>query len=245
MHRSGTTVAAAIVEGLGVDFGPAQGMMEPDPNDNPGGYLEQEAIMDLNEELLEAYRGAWWRPPRLFPGWERARRLRDTRSRATAALSHMYRDGRWGFKDPRFSFTLPFWRSIVGEMDYVVCIRDPAEVAASLLSRFRVTFPDTAGAKLDSRALGRLWLRYTRAAMANTQAGRRMIVCHADVLRDGPGQAARIAEFLGGTAEPDELAAVVDPRLWRNRPGGLEAVQVPARARRMYERLAAAAQDGR
>jgi Sulfotransferase family len=241
MHRSGTSLTAAIVAALGLDFGPPEGLMSANPADNPAGYYEQDEVTQLNEELLEAYRGGWWRPPRMLPGLGRARRLGPQRDRAAALVRTLYGDARWCFKDPRFSLTLPFWIPIVGEMDHLICVRDPREVAASLLSRARVTLSDTAAAGLDAADWVRVWQRYNDAALANTRGMRRLIVCHADLLQDGGTQAVRIAEFLGLDGEPEELLRLVRPELWRNRADRLALLPVSGKAQRIYDRLALAA----
>ncbi len=242
MHRSGTSLTAAIVAALGVDFGPAAGLMSPHP-DNPAGYYEQEEITRLNDELIEAYHGEWSRPPRVLPGLSRRLWLAPQRDRARALVHALYGDTRWGFKDPRFSLTLPFWISIVGEMDYLICIREPREVAASLLARARVT-PDPVPASLNATDWERAWLRYTNAALANTRGKRRLIICHADLMHESGRQAARVARFLGVQAQPDELAGLVRPRLWRNRADQLGPIVLSGKAQRRYERLAWAARVG-
>jgi hypothetical protein len=149
----------------------------------------------------------------------------------------LYADARWGFKDPRFSLTLPFWSAVVGEMDCLICIRDPREVTASLLARARGTLTDPAAARLDAADWERVWLRYNDAALANTRGKRRLIIFHADLLHDSGTQAARIAEYLGVDSEPDELVDTVRPELWRNRADQLEPMRLSGKAQRTYERL--------
>ena len=38
----------------------------------------------------------------------------------------------WGWKDPRNSLTLPFWKELLPNLKVVVCVRNPIEVIASL-----------------------------------------------------------------------------------------------------------------
>src|SRR5258708_5137788 len=159
MHRSGTSLTAAIVAALGVDFGPADGLMSPHPAHNPAGYYEQEEVTRLNDELLETYHGEWSRPPRMLPGLGRGWFLGHLRDRAETFVRTLYADARWGFKDPRFSLTLPFWSAIVGDMDCLICIRDPREVAASLLTRARATLPDPAAPALAPPTPPQPWPR--------------------------------------------------------------------------------------
>jgi hypothetical protein len=240
MHRSGTSLAAALLQGLGIDFGPSVSMVPPD-DENPRGYVEQEAIHRLNDDILVACGGYWWRPPRLSPGWERAARLDPLRPRARELAGTLFGERPWGIKDPRMSLVLPFWRSIVGEMDCVVCVRDPAEVAVSLMRRYSAGGSGEATPVDDfgGRAWGSVWLRYTRAALANSAGGRRLVLGHAALIADPGTQIERLAQFVGtraAGADEDELRALVEPALWRSRA---HDVNVPWRARRLYRRTAA------
>src|SRR6185312_10633330 len=67
MHRSGTSLAAAMLSDMGVYMGPASG----EPDGIPGeqflrdGYAEAVAFRDLNEQLLAAA-GASWSCPEPF-----------------------------------------------------------------------------------------------------------------------------------------------------------------------------------
>ena len=48
-------------------------------------------------------------------------------------------DGPWGFKDPRFTFTLPFWRDALPDLRVVASFRHPIAVALSLARRNQFT----------------------------------------------------------------------------------------------------------
>src|SRR5262245_57953734 len=51
MHRSGTSVAARLMNLLGIDLGVEEHLLGPQP-DNPKGFWEYQPILALNEELL-------------------------------------------------------------------------------------------------------------------------------------------------------------------------------------------------
>src|SRR5215471_18740011 len=117
MHRSGTSFATSALHHLGVSLGAEQGLLPPGP-DNPAGYFENKDIQELDDELLAHLGGAWDRPPRLAPGWATAAELDPFRTRATVILDRDFAaavgDGRLiGFKDPRASLLLPFWRTVL------------------------------------------------------------------------------------------------------------------------------------
>jgi len=154
MHRSGTSFTARALQLLGVSLGAAGSLMAPGP-DNPAGYFENRDIKELNDALLAHLGGAWDQPPVLGPGWERDRSLDPLRTRASDVLDNAFgppplEPGLIGWKDPRLSLVLPFWRTVTPITTTIVVVRDPAEVAASLRSRNGIDAPQAA----------MLWLRY-------------------------------------------------------------------------------------
>jgi hypothetical protein len=217
MGRSGTSLTASVVEALGVDFGAHETMLPANERDNARGYWEQEVIYDLNEGLLETFGGSWESPPELAPEWQRSPGVLAARADARRALGELgFGAGgrRWGWKDPRGSLTIPFWRELIGEMDYVLCVRDPAQVAASIAHR--------GSHKLDFRDSVELWLLYIRAALENTRGSRRIIVLTEDLVREPRLQIALLGAFVGaGGADvrrAQEMATeLVQPGLWHHR----------------------------
>jgi len=228
MGRSGTSLTTALIGLLGVDLGPTERMLPADPDDNARGYWEQQEIYEVNEEILGTFGGTWGHPPDLPPGWERSPALAAVRDRARGSLTALFgtREQRWAWKDPRASMTLPFWRALVGDMDYVLCVRDPADVAASLLRR------GTDG--LDFEDSVALWLRYVQAALENTQGHRRLILCYEDYFTDTDRQIQRLAEFVCGPETQlsheirDRVESFIEPALWHNRDSVEETNHAPA-----------------
>ena len=80
------------------------------------------------------------------PGWERSSELAALRRQARELIEADFSgSGLWGFKDPRNSLTLPFWQRILPPMRYVICLRNPVDVAASLKARKEEPVPSRAG----------------------------------------------------------------------------------------------------
>jgi hypothetical protein len=198
MHRCGTSFVAGALRFLGVSLGDPERLMAPGP-DNPVGYFEVESIMEFNEGLLAYLGGAWDQPPVLDPGWEEDSSLDPFRSRASAILDDVFgpaaeRAELTGFKDPRLSLLLPFWRTVTPIATTIVLVRDPGEVAASLAARkYRVEGPQAAS----------LWLRYLFAAVANDPG--HLMLRYCDLFDDLSGTLAAIAQHLG-VAPPDSRA---------------------------------------
>jgi hypothetical protein len=239
MGRCGTSLTTALIGLLGVDLGPTERMLQAIVSDNARGYWEQRELYEINEAILEAFGGTWGHPPELPSGWERSPALDAVRKRARKSLTELFgvHEGRWGWKDPRASVTLPFWRDLIGEMDYVLCVRNPADVAASLAKRDteEVTFEESVA----------LWLLYLRAALDNTAGSRRLILRYEDYFVDTERQLQRLADFVIGEGGLDaetraRLKGFVEPQLWHNRDqgDGIDRVaSVSSEAAELYARL--------
>jgi hypothetical protein len=229
MHRSGTSMVTEALRGTGLYLG-SNGDFLPPSEFNPRGYFEHRAFVELNDEILSALDGAWDDPPRTRFPWQR-RRLAPLRERARALVREMQGHGPWGWKDPRTSLTLPFWRRVVPGLRVVVCVREPAAVADSLAHR-----------EARSRDLSiALWTEYNRRLLRSTRRGD-VVTAYESFLDNPAGELQRLTERLGLEPSPDAIAqatGAVDPTLRRQRP---KSAALPPRAtllrRRLY-RLAA------
>ncbi len=196
--RSGTSLTMRVLNLMGVELGPEADLVPPTDAENPRGYWEPRWIMDLNDEILATLGGDWWHPLPAAPGWERNPELAPLRERARALLRERFAGGTtWGWKDPRTTLTLPFWRDLVPNARYVICVRNPVDAISSLQRRPEPNQP--------IGAWGDLWLDYTTRALSETRGQSRLIVFYEDYLRDGSAQIARLASFLG--LNPAEIAA--------------------------------------
>lgn len=206
MHRSGTSFVAGALQFLGVSLGDPARMMRPGP-DNPKGYFEIQAVMQLNDDLLAELGGAWDQPPVLDSGWERAPGLEPFRDRATEILVDTFgaaadRPAIIAWKDPRLSLLLPFWRTVTPVATTIVVVRDPVEVVASLGAR---------GYSVGPAQSASLWLRYLFAATADDPG--HLLVRHSDIFDDLPGTVARLAAHLDLPAPDAEAEAAVRDHL--------------------------------
>lgn len=243
MHRSGTSAAAAAIEALGFDLGPAASLLPAVAHDNPRGYAEQRAILDLNEELLALLGGTWWRPPTLQRGWERATRLNGIRHKARATLASLYGGRpRWVVKDPRIALTLPFWLEAMAPVRpaAVICVRGPAAVATSLQRRVLDRRPGDPPSwpGVPSRATcDRLWWRYTSSAWRGAAGLDRSVVVYERFVADPAATARGLARALGVTPNP-QAAARIDPLLAHHARPPVARWAPRSRAEWLYLRLA-------
>jgi hypothetical protein len=236
MSRSGTSLTTRVLSLAGVYLGPDDELLGDDLRQlagegeevlarasaaNPEGFWEHYRLMRLNERILRSLGGNWRDPPSMAPGWESSEELAAEREEARAMLAESF-DGHdlWAWKDPRNCLTLPFWQRLLPEMRYVICLRNPVDIAASLQRR-------------DGMSLAEgleLWLVYTAAALFNTSGRRRLLVPYESYFGDPSGTVARLARFVGrdGALEGDEpgrrLDEAINHSLWRNRSSVRDAV---------------------
>jgi hypothetical protein len=158
-------------------------------------------MMELNEELLTKLGTVWWRPLPVARGWQESPELDELKERARRLLKEKFSSAAlWGWKEPRTTLTLPFWQELVPNARYVICLRNPADAISSIQRRPEPNLP--------IGEWGDLWLEYTARALLETQGHPRLLVFYEDYFRDGAGQIARMASFLGlnGATEEDAYA---------------------------------------
>lgn len=232
--RSGTSLAAGLLADAGYFMGDR---LLPATEANPRGYFEDVDINALNEDLLEQvvpgrpahvdwlFRG---RPTR-FQRWLSAPRLGASfvvAPEQRRQMDHFTSRSPFCFKDPRFSFTLPAWRSSLGDAAFVCVFRDPAVSSASMLREVQRD-PDL-DLKFNRKSSYAVWLRtYEHILYVHRREGDWLFVDY-DQLLDGRG-ALRMGEHLDVELTND----FVDAQLNRTRP----AAAPPARLSRMYDQL--------
>jgi hypothetical protein len=243
-HRRGTSITTRRLTLLGAELG---GDLLPPDVDNPRGFWEPRWMVRLNDEILAAVGADYMRPPRLDAPWHELTELRD---RAGALLDeNLGAFDVFAVKDPRLCLVWPFWHDLVadrvGGVRYVLCLRSPAETAASMVKRDRypgVTHEDW----------GNLWLDYTGRSLAATRDTARLIVFYEDLMRSGRDEARRLADHVGLAWPEGEAAAALDASIdhsMRHHAASLRETatddRLPAAARSAYVSLRAAAVAGR
>lgn len=93
---------------------------------NTDGFWENMRFVQLNERLLAVSGGTWFAPPATL------RPTPEITAEAKSIVAQFEGRESWGWKDPRNAITLPFWKTLLPSMKVLVCVRHPAETAASL-----------------------------------------------------------------------------------------------------------------
>ena len=191
---SGVATVARILDGLGVDVGPQEELLG---DGGSGDFWSNRRFARLNEAILEAVGAAWDVPP---PGgvgrWTEQPQLQPLRKRAQDVADSLALTEPWGWADPRNALTLPFWRSVYPDMDVVVCIRHPLQVARSL---------EADGSTSFSEGLA-LWGSYYSAAVAS-EVG---VVTNSNRLVEEPeAEVDRLVEAVGLSPSRAEIKRAV------------------------------------
>ncbi len=164
----------------------------PPQTDNPEGFWESVNIVNLNDELL-AMRDASWHD--MFAPDEAPLLSRSgsaVMARAVTLLGSEF-DGapRIVLKDPRISILAGFWRTALEgagyECAFVLMVRNPAEVAASLARRDGFS---------NERGL-LIWLTNMLAAERKSRGSRRLFVTYEGLLEDPHSVLDEIETTLG------------------------------------------------
>jgi|SRR5579862_2982169 len=189
MHRSGTSAVARGVNALCVDLGNNFFDLQAD---NPTGYWEDKTIVGINQQMLEELNLKWDDTTPIASERFMHHRIRLLRLKAVRYLNENFMSRPlWGFKDPRTIRLLPFWvaalRDCSAEVAYVVAIRHPRSVAASLFRRQEIT-----SAKAD-----RLWLAHNVPFLHELRDEPLVVVDYDLLMREPRAQLERIARSLG------------------------------------------------
>ncbi len=144
MHRAGTSLCAKVVNCLGFALG---GPLLTPNFDNPDGFQEHKEIYESHEALLSHLGASWdtsWVVRRSTEESLQSAEMRSILDRLKSIVIKELRTsgGRWAFKDPRTACFLPAWTSIFDSLGieplWILAVRDPRAVAASLYTRNRI-----------------------------------------------------------------------------------------------------------
>lgn len=211
MHRSGTSALGGVLESLGLTIGKT--VMPPNPAEgNPKGFAENLALMQLHDRFLESVKSIWW-------DCEPVRGSRFTGSGAKhfqeellQLLAAEFGPGRPLIKDPRMCRLMPLWLPLIREYfpsaQFILPIRNPVEVATSLVKRD----------KLPVGQCLKLWVVHVIESERHTRGLNRQFTTY-DQLMSSPVET--VAGLMKKLALPMEnvaaaVAAQIDSKLRRH-----------------------------
>jgi GT2 family glycosyltransferase/predicted nucleic acid-binding Zn-ribbon protein len=202
--------------------------------DNPDGFWEDAEFVKLNDDILGLMFGAWDAPPVFADDWETQPEFASLYRRATQLITQRVGNPIWGWKDPRCSLTLPFWLNLIPDLQAIICLRHPLEVAQSLERRNFLSIPFGL----------RLWYAYQARLLAATQPGNRLITHYDSYFADPVAEIRRVIEFLKvdvADADLAQAASICKKGLRNNRVDRQSYLGIPHSVTKLYQRMCAQA----
>jgi hypothetical protein len=218
MHRSGTSLVSQLSHALGMYQGEEKELLIEETDDAPRGYWENRHFVALNDHLLSFYGWDCLRVPEEAVEEGRWYSLAAERplffQHCVETLWGQFSDHEWwGWKDPRTTLTLPFWKRVVhaafpkAKLRFVYCVRNPREVEASF-QRHRLKDPE------ETR---RLWRLYNRAALTYLDKPFH-VVSYGKLLAHPKEQLGALQRFYGrGQEHLPQALPLIQPSLRRYR----------------------------
>jgi hypothetical protein len=248
MHRSGTSAVTRGLAVLGVHLGDE---LYPPAVDNPKGFWEDSGCLALNERLL-THMGSGYDvlgfPTKLTESLRTDAGLDSLLQDAAHLIRERVNQADlYGFKDPRTSRLLPFWKEVFRRADcvpaFVIAVRNPMSVAASLNVRNGI----------EATKAHLLWLEHMASALIESRGFRRIVVDYDRFMDDPRRELLRVAETLGLEVSSERAVAIrefsedfLDGKLRHTRYTLIELAQspdVPGDVVRLYEVLQGVAED--
>lgn len=136
MHRSGTSLVASFLQALGVNLG---SQLLPPDGFNVKGYFEDQEFLRLQRTILHdvcsGNEPGWhdwgWT---INEGWDNSKLAPWVPAAQELLAARQNKGIPWGWKDPRTSLLLDFWRELLGnEARFLLVYRFPWDVADSIL----------------------------------------------------------------------------------------------------------------
>jgi hypothetical protein len=225
MHRSGTSMVARLLQACGLFLGPEEELGFDSNNGEP--HFENVRFVALNDEILNRLGGSWNDPPDFQTGWETMPDVAALTRQAKKLIKRLSVRDYWGWKDPRNSLTLPFWRQIVPDLRLIICVRNPLEVAHSLRKR----------GDLIGRPSFLLWLTYYRELLSAIPPQQRVVTHYESYFQDPTTELQRIANGIGMEVPADVInraCAYISSDLRHHR---IMTNELPDEVRAMYLNL--------
>jgi len=231
MPHSGMSTVGLALSALGVDLGPES---ELPPNAAYADRSGNGRFAWINDAVLEAVGAAWNSPPESNGSWAGRPELEPLKREARGVLDALALTEPWGWVDPTNSLTLPFWRELFPDLQVLVCVRHPLELARAL---------DADGAASAAEAL-ELWRSYYGVVDA---LGERYVVTDlSGYAEDGQAELERIAQELHLSPSPTDVRHALGTFEDLTGSGARAEEELPAEVGRLYARLLeASARDNR
>ncbi|BAO44265.1 glycosyltransferase [Thiolapillus brandeum] len=189
MHRSGTSAITRALVAAGVELGDH---LVKAGTDNPRGFWEDADVRRLNERLMATVGTDWYSTRELDPDLFSDDATQPLLREAVDLLNQRLSNGSpWGFKDPRTTRLLPFWKTVFSlagiRPRWILALRDPEAVAQSLLARNNFS--------MERNHL--LWIRYMEGVINELDDESLLVVDYSRLLEKPGSVVEEMRRFLG------------------------------------------------
>ena len=170
----------------------------------------------MHDRFLQANGYSWDRVSGFDPGSYSPDSARVLSADIASLIDRVQQlDHVWLVKDPRLCLLVPHWQAQFPDPAYVVVVRDPREIAASMFSGPRGSF--------TSPFVIALWDKYLHTLLECLKGHSAIFVDYSKLLEDPQGQCKRILRALRSQGRnalripsPDELNGFLDTKLHRS-----------------------------
>jgi hypothetical protein len=172
MHRSGTSALARVLALAGCAL--PKTLFEAVAGDNDLGYWESRPLIEFHEGLFHQIGTTMLAGEPIDPAWFESRDARRAEDALLKIVRSEWSDGvfasraPWLVKEPRIARLMPLWRRVLARTGRRVVVvhmlREPAEVAASLLRR-----PELTQCGFTQENADRTWLEHVLLAERHTR----------------------------------------------------------------------------
>jgi hypothetical protein len=223
-------MVARLLQACGLFLGPEEELGFDTNNGEP--HFESVRFVAMNDEILNRLGGSWNNPPELPYGWETLPEVAALSSQAKKLIKRLSVHYHWGWKDPRNSLTLPFWRRIIPDLRLIICLRNPREVVHSMRKR-----GDLVGIPMFL-----LWLTYYGELLSATSPQQRVVTHYESYFQDPFTELHRIGSCIGMEVPADVISRACayisdDLRHHRTKTSELAATDVPDEVLDLYLNL--------
>lgn len=194
MHRSGTSMITRMLNLCGLYLGEEQDLLPAMP-DNPEGFWENRKFMEINDAILSFFGGSWHTPPDPGSIFNMQHDLSFLEEQAKNLIGGFANQTFWGWKDPRNSLTFPFWQGIIPGLKVIICLRNPVEVAQSLVHRNQFS---------EIFSLN-LWQTYNQRLMTSVAPAYRLITHYNTYFAEPETELRRLLEFMNIKVDNDTI----------------------------------------
>jgi hypothetical protein len=201
--RSGTSMAAGTLAGAGYFMGER---LHPARHSNPKGFFESGEINQINEALLTPLVPARPEVPKALRQGQRwlaevplDAAIPPPQPDVARRMERAVAQRPFCFKDPRFCYTLPVWRPLLGGAVMLCVFRHPAISAQSIVKECR-DMENLHNLEMDFARAVAVWsCMYRHVIALHRHQGRWLFVEFQQFFE--PGALERIGRFIGSTID--------------------------------------------